>query len=51
MIELETHREALLILPCIAIVFGECECPECLETHVQISVGWGIWSLHVYFDL
>jgi hypothetical protein len=46
--EFETHPEFFLVLPCVAVTSGVCDDPACGEDHWRVSVGWFIWTFHLY---
>ena len=46
--ELEYHKEAVYLLPCILLATAKCECCEEVAG-TQLTLSWGFWSLHLLF--
>jgi hypothetical protein len=49
MIEGEIHADVLLVLPQVAVTVATCEDPLCGTQHWRLTIGWMVWSVHVYF--
>jgi len=42
----EQHEDTFVVWPASWLTCGKCSSPDCDATHLRISFGWLIWTVH-----